>query len=246
MSAPEVSGSADALTAPVHAIPRRDPSVVRLADCWRDFIQRRTPPVLGLAILGAIVLRVLLGSWDWRDLVVAVGVLALTPIAEWAIHVFLLHAKPISIAGRRHDLLAAREHRAHHMAPAELDGVLVPLYAMFIFLPLIALTVWVLSFPIHLVLGGDRIAHAATGLLVSYCVLSAYEWCHFLIHTPYRPHGRYYRSIWRGHRLHHYKNEHYWFGVTSTLGDHLLRTAPDQSDVRKSNTARTLGKPPLG
>jgi hypothetical protein len=31
------------------------------------------------------------------------------------------------------------------------------------------------------------------------------------------------------------------FGVTSTLGDHLLRTAPDQSTVKKSGTARTLG-----
>ena len=246
MSAPEENGSADALTAPATAVPRRDPSGLTLGDCWRDFFRRRTPPLLALAIICAIVLRVALGSWDWRDLVVAGGVLAFTPLAEWAIHVYLLHARPITIAGHRHDLLAAREHRAHHAAPAELGGVLVPLYAMFIFLPLIAVTVWALSFPIHLVLGGDRIAHAATGLLVSYLVLSAYEWCHFLIHTPYRPRGRYYRSIWRGHRLHHYKNEHYWFGVTSTVGDHLLRTAPDQSDVPKSNTARTLGQSPVG
>ena len=220
--------------------------MLTLGDCWRDFARRRTPPLLGVAIVCAIGLRVALGSWDWRDLVVAGGVLAFTPLAEWAIHVYLLHARPVTIAGHRHDLLAAREHRAHHAAPAALDGVLVPLYAMFIFLPLIAVTVWVLSFPIHLVLGGDRIAHAATGLVVSYLVLSAYEWCHFLIHTPYRPRGRYYRSIWRGHRLHHYKNEHYWFGVTSTVGDHLLRTAPDQTDVPKSNTARTLGQSPVG
>jgi hypothetical protein len=246
-SASQVASTAgDALTAPAAAIPRRNPSVLTLGDCWRDFFRRRTPPLLAAAIVVAVGLRVALGHWDWRDLVVAAGVLAFTPLAEWLIHVCLLHAKPLSIAGRRHDLLAAREHRAHHMAPGELDGVLVPRYALFIFLPLIALTVWALSFPIHLVLGGDRIAHAETGLLVSYCVLSAYEWCHFLIHTPYRPRGRYYRSIWRGHRLHHYKNEHYWFGVTSTLGDHLLRTAPDQANVTKSNTARTLGRSSLG
>lgn len=267
MSAPEVTGStsassrastdgatepasaapgSDALTAPANAIPRRDPSVLTLADCWRDFFRRRTPPVLALSIVAAAVLRVVLGHWDWRDAVVAAGVLAFTPLAEWLIHVYLLHAKPLSIAGHRHDLLAAREHRAHHMAPAELDGVLVPRYALFIFLPLIAVTVWALSFPIHLVIGGDRIAHAATGLLVSYGVLSAYEWCHYLIHTPYRPRGRYYRAIWRGHRLHHYKNEHYWFGVTSTLGDHLLGTAPDQKSVPKSQTARTLGGSSVG
>ena len=47
-------------------------------------------------------------------------------------------------------------------------------------------------------------------------------------------------TVWR-HRLHHYKNEHYWFGVTSTVGDHLLGTTPEQSTVTKSATARTLG-----
>ena len=197
--------------------------------------------MLAVAVVAAIALRVALGHYDWRDVVVAAGVIALTPIAEWIIHVYLLHAKPLGVRGRRYELIAAREHRAHHIAPGELDGVLIPTYALLIFLPQIALTVWLASFPVHLVLGGDRLAHAATGLVTSYLVLATYEWCHFLIHTPYRPRGRYYRSIWRGHRLHHYKNEHYWFGVTSTVGDELLRTAPDQAEVPKSRTARTLG-----
>jgi sterol desaturase/sphingolipid hydroxylase (fatty acid hydroxylase superfamily) len=231
----------DDLTAPADSIARRDPGVLTLGDCWRSFVRRRTPPLLGAAIVGALALRLALGDWDWRDAAVAVAVAAGTPLAEWAIHVYLLHAKPIRVLGYRYDLIAAREHRAHHMAPAELDGVLIPTYAVLIFIPLIALTVWLLSLPVHALLGGDRIAHAATGLLVSYAILGAYEWCHFLIHSPYRPRGRYYRSIWRGHRLHHYKNEHYWFGVTSTVGDRILRTAPEQSQVPKSDTARTLG-----
>jgi hypothetical protein len=231
----------DPLTAPISAIPRRDPSVLTLGDCWRTFMRQRTPPLLALAIIGALALRIALGDWDWRDLLVGVGVIALTPPVEWLIHVYLLHAKPLRFRGHRYDLVAAREHRAHHMAPAELDGVLIPSYAVLIFIPLIAVTVWLVSFPIHAVVSGARLPHAATGLLVSYLILGSYEWCHYLIHTPYRPHGRYYRSIWRGHRLHHYKNEHYWFGVTSTFGDKLLRTAPDQSTVAKSRTARTLG-----
>jgi Fatty acid hydroxylase superfamily len=233
--------SDDALSAPADSIPRRDRSVLTLSDCWRSFVGRRTPPLLLAAVLAAAALRALLSDFDWRDAVVVVGVVAATPPAEWLIHVYLLHAKPLRVFGRRYDFVAAREHRAHHLAPTELDGVLIPRYAVLIFIPLIALVVWGLSFPIHLVLGGNRIAHAATGLLISYVILGAYEWCHFLIHTPYRPRGRYYRSIWRGHRLHHYKNEHYWFGVTSTLGDHLLGTAPDQKTVPKSSTARTLG-----
>lgn len=231
----------DGLTAPPDAIPRRDPSVLSLRDCWRSFIRRPSPPLLGAAIVAAAVIRVVLGHFDWRDPVVVAGVLIATPPVEWAIHVYLLHAKPIRIGRFHYDSIAAREHRAHHMAPAELDGVLLPVYGVAIFIPLIALVVWALSFPIHAVLGGDRLPHAASGLLISYVILGSYEWCHYLIHTPYRPSGRYYRSIWRGHRLHHYKNEHYWFGVTSTVGDHLLHTAPEQSTVPKSSTARTLG-----
>jgi sterol desaturase/sphingolipid hydroxylase (fatty acid hydroxylase superfamily) len=231
----------DDLTAAPDAVPRRDPRVLTLADCWRMFIRQPSPPMLGVAITAALVLRLSLGHFSWRDALLVAGVLALTPPVEWAIHVYLLHARPIGFRGRRHDLVAAREHRAHHAAPAVLEGVLIPAYAVIIFVVQIALTVWLVSFPMHLVIGGERLAWAATGLLVSFLILSSYEWSHFLIHTPYRPRSRYYRAIWRGHRLHHYKNEHYWFGVTSTVADRLLGTAPEQSQVPKSNTARTLG-----
>jgi hypothetical protein len=235
-----LTAAPDDLTAPPDSVPRRNPAVLTLADCTRAFARRHTPPLLAAAILAAVALRMALADFDWRDLVVLAGVVSATPPIEWLIHVLLLHARPIQWRGRRHELLAAREHRAHHEAPAVLDGVLLPVYAVLSFLGLIALIVWTLSFPIHAVLGGDRLAHAATGLIVSYVVLAGYEWSHFLIHTPYRPRGRYYRSIWRGHRLHHYKNEHYWFGVTSTLADRALRTAPDQAAVPRSATARTL------
>jgi sterol desaturase/sphingolipid hydroxylase (fatty acid hydroxylase superfamily) len=232
---------ADPLTASADAVPSRSSGKLSLGDCWRSFIARRSPPLLLASIIAAAVLRGLLGSFGWRDLVVVAGLIGLTPIVEWAIHVYLLHCKPFQLGGRRIELVAAREHRAHHEAPAVLDGVLLPRYAVVVFVAQIALTVWVVSFPLHLVLGGDRLAYAATGLLVSLVVLGVYEWCHFPIHTPYRPRGRYFRSIWRGHRLHHYKNENYWFGVTSTVGDVVLRTAPEQSSVPKSGTARTLG-----
>src|ERR1700758_4860599 len=85
----------DGLTAPAGAIHRRDPSALTLGDCWRAFLRQRTPPLLAAAIVGALVLRIALGGWDWRDAVVTIAVVAGTPLAEWAIHVYLLHAKPI-------------------------------------------------------------------------------------------------------------------------------------------------------
>jgi hypothetical protein len=49
-----------------------------------------------------------------------------------------------------------------------------------------------------------------------------------------------YRSIWRSHRLHHFKNERFWHGVTNNISDRVLGTFPDQREVRRSRTARTL------
>jgi hypothetical protein len=238
---PAVGEGSDPLTAPAEAVTRgEDRGVIPLGDCVRAFWRQPSPPFLFGAVALAFGLRLAQGSWSWRDAVMAFGLVALTPFVEWAIHVYMLHSPPFDLFGRRVEMLTAREHRAHHESPSVLDGVLLPVYGVLVFLPMIALVNWALSFPIHLVLGGPRLAYATTGVLVSFAILAAYEWTHFLIHTPYRPKRRYFRAIWRNHRLHHFKNERYWFGVTSTVGDRVIGTLPDQRTVPRSPTARSL------
>jgi sterol desaturase/sphingolipid hydroxylase (fatty acid hydroxylase superfamily) len=211
----------DPLTAPAQAVPARaGKGMLTLGDCARAFWSQPSPPYLLGAVLVALAARLLQGGWSWRDLVMAAGLIAVTPFVEWAIHVYMLHSPPFKLFGRRVEMLTAREHRAHHEAPGVLDGVLLPVYGVLVFLP--------------------RIALATTGVLTSFTILAAYEWSHFLIHTPYRPKGRYFKAIWRNHRLHHFKNERYWFGVTSTVGDRLIGTLPDQRTVPRSRTARSL------
>jgi sterol desaturase/sphingolipid hydroxylase (fatty acid hydroxylase superfamily) len=232
---------ADPLTAPAQAVPTRaGKGVLALGDCARAFWSQPSPPYLLGAVLIALAARLAQGGWSWRDLVMVIGLIAVTPFVEWAIHVYMLHSPPFNLFGRRVEMLTAREHRAHHEAPGVLDGVLLPVYGVLIFLPLIALANWGMSFPIAWVLGGPRLAYATTGVLTSFTILALYEWSHFLIHTPYRPKGRYFKAIWRNHRLHHFKNERYWFGVTSTVGDRVIGTLPDQQTVPRSPTARSL------
>jgi hypothetical protein len=232
---------ADWLTAPAEAVARADSSeVVTLGDCARAFWRQPSPPYLFGAVALALGSRIIQASWSWRDLVMVAGLIAVTPFVEWAIHVYLLHSPPLKLFGRRVEMLTAREHRAHHEAPGVLDGVLLPVYGVLVFLPMIALIVWAMSFPIALVLDGPRLAYATTGVVASFAILAAYEWSHFLIHTPYRPKRRYFKAIWRNHRLHHFKNERYWFGVTSTVGDRVIGTLPNQREVPRSPTARSL------
>jgi sterol desaturase/sphingolipid hydroxylase (fatty acid hydroxylase superfamily) len=92
--------------------------------------------------------------------------------------------------------------------------------------------------------GAVPVGALVTALLTGYALVGVYEWTHFLIHTGYRPRSRYYRSIWRTHRLHHFKNERYWHGITNTVGDRVLGTFPDQRDIPRSRTARTLDPGP--
>jgi hypothetical protein len=85
------------------------------------------------------------------------------------------------------------------------------------------------------------LSRGLSALLTAYAMLFVYEWTHFLIHSTYRPRHRIYRYVWRAHRNHHFRNEHYWFGVTMHLADHVLGTFPERSAVEVSATVRTLG-----
>lgn len=203
-----------------------------LGDEARTFLRHANSRLLlGVTAL-ALVVRLALGGWRAADAVVAAVILGLEPLTEWLIHVFLLHARPKTIAGRTYDSLVARKHRAHHADPRDVDLIFVPKRVLYGALPGAIVLYGALLRDVRL---------AATAVLVSYAMLTLYEWTHFLIHSRYLPRGRYYRYIWRAHRLHHYRNEHYWFGVTVHLADHALRTFPGRDDVPLSPTAKTLG-----
>ena len=210
------------------------PAVRSLRGWARVFVTKPTPKLIagyGAIALGA---RAVLGRWSWLDLVPVVAILAFEPFTEWVIHVVILHWKPRRILGREVDLPTAQEHRAHHADPRNLDLLFVPMRVIVFWVPLLdALALVVLP---------TRVALSAVAAAMA--MLLAYEWTHMLIHSPYQPRHRYYRSIWRSHRLHHYRNEHYWFGVTVTVGDRVLRTFPAKADVELSATVRTLGIDP--
>ena len=158
--------------------------------------------------------------------------LAVYPFGEWAIHVYLLHMPPFEFRGRSVYLTTARSHWAHHREPRDLDMILLA--------PAEALALMGLAVPVAVGLGVGLVAllgagvawgAALTAILVGQVLVGLYEWTHFLIHTAHRPRTRLYRAVWQTHRLHHFKNEHYWHGVTSTVADRVLGTFPDHREV---------------
>jgi hypothetical protein len=219
----------------------RSGQVSSLVQARREFLRKESPWVIGGGVLVLIVVRALIGEVTWRDAVAVAALLAIYPFGEWAIHVFLLHAKPIRIGSREVETVAARAHRAHHGDPNDLDMVLLYWWqAAFLMLVAVPLTIGLVSGLVTVAAGPVPIGAMISGAIAGYCMVLVYEWTHFLIHTSYVPRSRAYRGVWRNHRLHHFKNEHFWQGITNNLSDRVLGTNPDQREVAKSKTARTL------
>jgi hypothetical protein len=208
--------------------------VKTLDHAWCEFRSNRSPKVIACAIVGAGALRISLGGFTWRDAVAALGMLAVYPFGEWAIHVYLLHLRPFRWRGRQVELGTAASHRMHHEQPNDLGMILLA--------PLEAVALLLIAVPVVLAVFALVLPPLAllSGAFAAYVLIGIYEWTHFLIHTAHRPRSRAFRAVWRNHRLHHFKNEHYWHGITSTVADHVLRTAPDQTEVPRSSTARSL------
>lgn len=202
-----------------------------LKEAFAYFVTRASPRIIGTLAVLSVTVRVVLGQWSWRDLALVPALVVAWPFIEWLIHQFILHAKPEGPTKLLFNSRVAVKHRAHHRQPFNLPILFFPAHTFLFMVPALVL-LFGLALPLPL---------AATGFATLMVMLLRYEWVHFLTHTRYVPKGRWYRTMWRNHRLHHCKNEHYWMGVSTTLGDKVLGTFPAPNAVPTSPTCRTLG-----
>ncbi|HXG29483.1 MAG TPA: sterol desaturase family protein [Nevskiales bacterium] len=204
------------------------------ASALRTFVSITSPRLLMVMFTSMLALRLYVGQWSWWDAVVVAALVAYWPLNEWLIHVCLLHYKPRVILGRRVDFLLPQTHRQHHADPWNLERVFIPLHIYVGAIPVYAALAWwgwheplVLSF--------------ATAHL---CLALHYEWVHYLAHIHWCPPIGHYQKRVREHRLHHFRNENYWWGVSMGAADRWLGTAPDPEKTGRSGTHSTLGLGP--
>ncbi|MFI6167869.1 sterol desaturase family protein [Nocardia sp. NPDC051052] len=230
------SSEQDSVEANARARVRNDERALRrgltLGAAFHEFLRHPSPWLIGLTLIAALAGRILVGDWQLTDALVPAAMLAVFPVFEWIVHVTVLHWRPRQLGPIPIDSELARKHREHHVDPRDIPLIFIPTKTLSV-LVVVLIALAAFAFP--------RLGLGLTFLLTITLLGLGYEWTHYLIHTDYKPKGSRYRAVWRNHRHHHYKNEHYWFTVTTSgTADRLFGTHPDPADTEASPTARKL------
>lgn len=150
-------------------------------------------------------------------------------INEYVTHRFLFHLKP----PKNPTLLKLlkRLHYDHHVYPDDLTLLFLPVWYSLPGFTLYLLLLYSITKNVTVTLA------FGAGMIM---MLLVYEWKHYIAHKPVRPVTRFGRWLKKQHILHHYKNENYWFGVSTPIYDFLFGTYKNGKDVELSETARNL------
>lgn len=130
--------------------------------------------------------------------VIVVGMI-LFSINEYLVHRFLLHEFPRLLPK------AYEGHVAHHKYPNEMKYIFGPIYYDVLIYAILYALMYLIT----------RNLHLAAALAFGFNVFQVYyQWVHFISHRPIVPLFPWNRWLKRMHLLHHFKDEHLWYGVT--------------------------------
>jgi sterol desaturase/sphingolipid hydroxylase (fatty acid hydroxylase superfamily) len=197
---------------------------------YRDFFLHFD--ILGMAIIFLGVLVFLLTmDLTWSVLLFFVIGFVTYMFSEYLTHRFFFHIK----APKNGFLfkLIKRLHYDHHTKPNELKLLFLPIWYSAPNLTALALLFYLISGSIVSTLS------FSVGVLFMFFV---YEWKHYVAHRPLKPKTRLGKWVKRTHILHHYKNENYWYGVSTPFIDVLFGTLKDEKEVETSQTVKALEK----
>ncbi|NLP52382.1 sterol desaturase family protein [Bacillus sp. RO1] len=197
---------------------------------YREFFLFPDITILMLLIVASMGWQVWSGL-TWGALAVfAFGMLTFM-FSEYLTHRFVFHLKP-----PKHPFLLKmlkRLHYDHHTHPNDLHLLFLPLWYS---LPNLS----VLAVIFYLIAGSWGLTVAfASGLMM---MLFLYEWKHYVAHRPIKPRTKFGKWVKKTHILHHYKNENFWYGVSTPFVDVLFGTLKNEKDVETSKTAKDLEK----
>jgi sterol desaturase/sphingolipid hydroxylase (fatty acid hydroxylase superfamily) len=153
-----------------------------------------------------------LGFTLGRTLLVFLGGMVFWTFFEYIAHRYLFHF--VANSGRMQKFIYTL-HGNHHHYPRDRQRLFMP--------PVPSLIIASALFGIFWVIMRHNTFMFFPGFILGYLM---YGTMHYAIHA-WNPPFKWMKGLWRNHHLHHYKNEHNGYGVSSTLWDHIFGTMFD-------------------
>lgn len=149
---------------------------------------------------------------------------------EYLIHRFAFHFIAQSERATQFIYLI---HGNHHHYPRDRERLFMPpvpslLLASTIFMSMYFVAQW-MGF-------GQGVFTFFAGFMLGYLL---YGTMHYAIHA-WNPPFKWMKPLWRNHHLHHYKNEHQGFGVSTTLWDRVFGTMFDLNKEKEDKEKAEL------
>ncbi|WP_194166129.1 sterol desaturase family protein [Paenibacillus glucanolyticus] len=138
--------------------------------------------------------------------------------AEYIVHRYILHEFP--------KLFSAlyREHVEHHRNPNDIKYLFSPVYYDFLIYFIYVTLLW------SVFRDFSYIAPMATGTLLFQLY---YQWMHYAAHRPVAPRTVWGRWMKKKHLLHHFQDEHTWYGVSHPTLDFVMQTDKSKGSVQE-------------
>jgi sterol desaturase/sphingolipid hydroxylase (fatty acid hydroxylase superfamily) len=135
----------------------------------------------------------------------------------WSFFEYIAHRFIFHLVSKKKTLqkFAYTLHGNHHHYPRDRQRLFMP--------PVPSIIIATAIFGVMYLLMHQNTFMFFPGFILGYLM---YGTMHYAIHA-WNPPFKWMKGLWRNHHLHHYKNEHNGFGVSSTLWDHIFGTMFD-------------------
>lgn len=153
-----------------------------------------------------------LGFTGGRVALVFLGGMLFWSLFEYIAHRYLFHFVANSEKMKK---FVYTLHGNHHHYPRDKQRLFMP--------PVPSLIIASVLFGLMYLIMREYTFMFFPGFIFGYLM---YGSMHYAIHA-WNPPFKWMKGLWRNHHLHHYKNEHNGFGVSSTIWDHVFGTMFD-------------------
>ncbi|AHF16121.1 sterol desaturase family protein [Niabella soli] len=150
-------------------------------------------------------------SWSAVFLFFFIGIFSWS-FFEYLAHRFIFHWVSDNPAAQK---ISYVMHGNHHHYPRDRQRLFMP--------PVPSLIIASALLGVFYLFMGSRALMFFPGFMLGYLM---YGTMHYAIHA-WNPPFKWMKGLWRNHHLHHYKDEHKGFGVSSTIWDHVFGTMFD-------------------